>query len=129
MGGNLRSSDGGLLLRVDGPAQGVHDRLLERHGVDPADGPLTASVELLELLQRYLADDRLAASKLVIVTRRAVATRLDEDVLDLAHAPLWGLVRSTQSEHPDRAITILDLDESELDLRPARRRRTPARGP
>ena len=33
-----------------------------------------------------------------------------EDVLDLVHAPLWGLARSAQAEHPDRRILLVDLD-------------------
>ncbi|HEX9306225.1 MAG TPA: acyltransferase domain-containing protein, partial [Anaeromyxobacter sp.] len=64
----------------------------------------------LALLQAWLADDRLASTRLVLVTQRAVAARSDEDVLDLVHAPLWGLVRSAQAEHSDRAIVLLDLD-------------------
>src|SRR5262249_51164574 len=31
----------------------------------------------------------------------------------LVHAPLWGLVRSAQSEHPERAILLVDRDDSE----------------
>ncbi|MFG3366317.1 SDR family NAD(P)-dependent oxidoreductase [Streptomyces sp. NPDC048156] len=64
----------------------------------------------LALIQAWLKDERLTASRLVIVTRGAVATRPDEDVSDLSHAPLWGLVRSAQAEHPDRFV-LLDLDE------------------
>src|SRR5262249_3035759 len=29
------------------------------------------------------------------------------------HAPLWGLVRSAQSENPDRSIRLLDLDDTD----------------
>ncbi|HVH97331.1 MAG TPA: type I polyketide synthase, partial [Enhygromyxa sp.] len=72
--------------------------------------------ELLALLQRYLADDRLFSARLVVITRRAVATRPDEDVLDLPHASLWGLVRTAQSEHPDRPITLLDVDALDVDV-------------
>ena len=56
-----------------------------------------------------LGDERLADSRVVVVTRRAVATHAEEDVLDLARAPLWGLVRSAQSEHPGR-LALLDID-------------------
>ncbi|MEU3955805.1 SDR family NAD(P)-dependent oxidoreductase, partial [Streptomyces achromogenes] len=44
---------------------------------------------------------------LTVVTRGAVSTA-GEDVPDLAGAAVWGLVRSAQSEHPDR-FTLLDL--------------------
>ncbi|MFI9424046.1 SDR family NAD(P)-dependent oxidoreductase [Streptomyces achromogenes] len=45
---------------------------------------------------------------LTVVTRGAVSTA-GEDVPDLAGAAVWGLVRSAQSEHPDR-FTLLDLE-------------------
>ncbi|WP_026411165.1 type I polyketide synthase [Actinomadura oligospora] len=53
-------------------------------------------------LQTWLADERLAASRLVLVTRDAVAA-------DLTNAPVWGLVRAAQAEHPGR-IAVLDHD-------------------
>nr|AAK19883.1 soraphen polyketide synthase A [Sorangium cellulosum] len=67
----------------------------------------------LALLQAWLADERLASSRLVLLTRRAIAARADEDVKDLAHAPLWGLARSAQSEHPELPLFLVDLDLSE----------------
>ena len=75
-----------------------------------------ATHQALSLLQTWLGDERLAASKLVIVTRRAVAAEELEDVLDLVHAPLWGLVRVAQSERPDRSILLVDIDR--LDALP-----------
>ncbi len=72
-----------------------------------------ATAGALALLQAWLADERLASTRLVLVTRRAVAAGADEDVFDLVHAPLWGLVRSTQAEHPDRGIALLDVDGEE----------------
>ena len=68
-----------------------------------------ATQQLLGRLQGVLRDERLADSRVLVVTRRAVATHAGEDVLDLAHAPLWGLVRSAQSEHPGR-LALLDID-------------------
>ncbi|MGK5440319.1 SDR family NAD(P)-dependent oxidoreductase [Micromonospora sp. URMC 105] len=59
-------------------------------------------------LQRWLADDRYAATTLLVLTRGAVG-RDGEDVTDLAGAAVWGLVRSAQSEHPDR-IVLADVD-------------------
>jgi polyene macrolide polyketide synthase len=69
-----------------------------------------ATAGALALLQTCLADERLASTRLVLVTRRAVAAGPDDDVLDLVHAPLWGLARSAQAEHPDRSIVLLDVD-------------------
>ncbi|KIF03392.1 polyketide synthase, partial [Streptomyces sp. RSD-27] len=70
----------------------------------------------LDLAQAWLADARFDGSRLVFVTRGAVATAAGSDVADLAHAPLWGLLRSAQSEHPDRFV-LLDLDDREESLR------------
>ena len=47
---------------------------------------------------------------MVFVTRSAVGTGPDDRVTDLAHAPLWGLVRSARSEHPDRRLRLVDVD-------------------
>ncbi|WP_405997989.1 SDR family NAD(P)-dependent oxidoreductase [Streptomyces sp. NBC_00829] len=87
----------------------------------PVDTALPTAVadalhRALELAQAWLADDRFAGSRLVFVTRDAVATTAASDVTDLIHAPLWGLLRSAQSEHPDRFV-LLDLDEREETLR------------
>ncbi|MFD3843693.1 SDR family NAD(P)-dependent oxidoreductase, partial [Streptomyces sp. NPDC058642] len=60
----------------------------------------------LATLRGWLADARLAETRLVLVTAGAVATRTGEDVTDLAHAPLWGLVRTAQSEHPGRFLLV-----------------------
>ncbi|XCM79314.1 SDR family NAD(P)-dependent oxidoreductase [Kitasatospora sp. HUAS MG31] len=81
--------------------------------LDAAEGPLAGQVHsatgrALALLQDWLADQRFAGSRLVFVTRGAAGTEAD----DLVHAPLWGLVRSAQAEHPGRFV-LLDLDGAE----------------
>ena len=78
-------------------------------GGDPVSAAHDATQQLLGTLQSVLGDERLAGSRVLVVTRRAVATHAEEDVLDLARAPLWGLVRSAQSEHPGR-LGLLDID-------------------
>ncbi|WP_037843470.1 SDR family NAD(P)-dependent oxidoreductase, partial [Streptomyces sp. NRRL WC-3549] len=66
----------------------------------------------LGLLQEWLADARFDASRLVVVTRRAVDTGGDTSATtDLSAAPVWGLLRSAQSENPQRFV-LLDLDET-----------------
>ncbi|MGV9269557.1 type I polyketide synthase [Kitasatospora sp. NPDC003701] len=65
-------------------------------------------------LTAWVADDRFAGSRLVLVTGGAVAAGRDEDVPHLAHAPLWGLARAAQAEHPDRFV-LLDLDDDGAD--------------
>ncbi|MEV4921527.1 SDR family NAD(P)-dependent oxidoreductase [Streptomyces roseoverticillatus] len=64
--------------------------------------------EVLGLVQWWLAEDR--AARLVLVTRGAVATGDDGAQDDPAQAAVWGLVRSAQSENPDR-IVLLDTGE------------------
>ncbi|HEY0699820.1 MAG TPA: type I polyketide synthase, partial [Micromonospora sp.] len=81
-------------------------------GDNPAAAAHAATARNLELLQRWLADERWATSRLVVVTRGAVATRTGEDVPDLAGAAVRGLVRSAQSEYPDR-IMLVELGPDE----------------
>jgi thioesterase domain-containing protein/NADP-dependent 3-hydroxy acid dehydrogenase YdfG/acyl carrier protein len=66
----------------------------------------------LEVVQGWLADERFAASRLVVLTRGAVAVRPGEELQGLAQAGVWGLVRAAQSEHPGR-LTLVDLDDGE----------------
>ncbi|MEV5769193.1 SDR family NAD(P)-dependent oxidoreductase, partial [Micromonospora sp. NPDC052213] len=68
---------------------------------------LTSTV--LESVQAWLAAEPLAETRLVLATRGAVAARPGDRVDDLAGAAVWGLLRSAQSEHPDR-IVLADLD-------------------
>ncbi|MFJ8630360.1 type I polyketide synthase [Streptomyces sp. NPDC093568] len=65
----------------------------------------------LTLLQEWLADERLDRSRLLLVTRGAVAPD-GGDLPDPAAAAVWGLVRSAQSENPGRFV-LVDLDEAE----------------
>ncbi|MFD5317156.1 SDR family NAD(P)-dependent oxidoreductase [Streptomyces sp. NPDC127098] len=80
----------------------------ERPDLDPAAGPATGVREALLEIQRWLADDRQASSRLVVLTRNAVATDAPEPV-DPAGAAIWGLVRAAQTEHPDR-LRLVDWD-------------------
>jgi NADPH:quinone reductase-like Zn-dependent oxidoreductase/acyl carrier protein len=75
-----------------------------------------AARRALGLLQAWLADERFAGSRLVWVTRGAVAVDAGERVPGLADAPVWGLVRSAQSEHPGRFV-LIDVAEEEPSLR------------
>ncbi|MFE2544023.1 SDR family NAD(P)-dependent oxidoreductase [Actinacidiphila glaucinigra] len=70
----------------------------------------------LELIRSWLADERFATCRLVLATRGAVAVDRDEDVEDLAHAAVWGLVRSAQAEHPGRFV-LVDVDSEDASLR------------
>ncbi|MCX4530030.1 hypothetical protein OG982_30915, partial [Streptomyces sp. NBC_01551] len=66
----------------------------------------TATHGALRLLRRWLADDRLTDSRLVLLTRGSVAVRTGDRVPDPVHAAVWGLVRSAQSEHPGRFVLV-----------------------
>ncbi|MGC4750686.1 type I polyketide synthase, partial [Micromonospora sp. DT201] len=65
----------------------------------------------LALLQWWLASERLAEVRLVVVTRDGVAVGGGSP--DLVLAPVWGLVRSAQSEHPGRFV-LVDVDGGEV---------------
>ncbi|MDT0493306.1 type I polyketide synthase [Streptomyces griseus] len=71
----------------------------------------TALDDALRLVQDWLADPRWDdGTRLVLVTRGAVATAAGEEVTDLTGAAVRGLVRSAQSEHPDRFL-LIDTDD------------------
>ncbi|WP_055480220.1 type I polyketide synthase [Sphaerimonospora mesophila] len=72
---------------------------------------------VLRLLQEWLAEDRLADSRLVLVTRGAVAVGDGAWVEDPAAAAIWGLVRSAQAEHPGRFL-LVDVDDDGHRLLP-----------
>ncbi|MEV8092447.1 SDR family NAD(P)-dependent oxidoreductase [Streptomyces nigra] len=83
--------------------------------LEPAVGDVPAAVQAttsaaLHAIQTWLTDERFAASRLVFVTRQAVTVRQGEHV-DLAAAPVWGLVRAAQAEHPGRFV-LADVDAS-----------------
>ncbi|EFL20211.1 type I polyketide synthase, partial [Streptomyces sp. C] len=78
-------------------------------GAPTAEAARAATTAALGLVRDWLAEDRLAAARLVVVTRGAVSVRAGEDVIDLVHAPLWGLLRSAQTENQDRFV-LVDLD-------------------
>ncbi|MGA6228135.1 SDR family NAD(P)-dependent oxidoreductase, partial [Streptomyces umbrinus] len=82
---------------------------------------------VLDALRGWLADERFATSRLVVVTRNAVhaaeattdtdadRARLDEP-LDLGQAPAWGVLRAAQAENPGR-FTVVDVDGSAESVR------------
>ncbi|MFJ8060994.1 type I polyketide synthase [Streptomyces sp. NPDC096142] len=59
-------------------------------------------------IRGWLTDERFAGSRLVFVTRSALAAGDDTGDLDLSGAALWGLVRAAQAEHPGR-FQLVDL--------------------
>ncbi|MFJ2740825.1 type I polyketide synthase [Streptomyces sp. NPDC087440] len=70
----------------------------------------------LRLVQEWLAEERLADSRLVVVTSDAVLTGTEADGslgdgrAALVLAPVWGLLRSAQTENPGR-FSLVDIDD------------------
>ncbi|MET9453418.1 SDR family NAD(P)-dependent oxidoreductase, partial [Streptomyces cinerochromogenes] len=97
-------------------AEAVPDVVVFRcGGGDGEPGAVRAEAQrVLTAVQSWLTDERYAHSTLLILTHGAVALP-DEPVTDLAGAAVWGLVRSAQSEHPDRII-LADATEDDLPL-------------
>ncbi|WP_318205435.1 SDR family NAD(P)-dependent oxidoreductase [Streptomyces sp. SCL15-4] len=83
--------------------------VLPAGGDGPGAGTHRAAERVLTAVQDWLADERTAAARLLVLTRGAVAAG-EEDVTDLAGAAVWGLVRAAQGEHPGRFV-LVDADE------------------
>ncbi|MFJ9612210.1 type I polyketide synthase, partial [Kitasatospora sp. NPDC101176] len=75
----------------------------------PAPGGRDAVAATLELLQTWLAQERFAGSRLLVLTRGALAVTATDTVPDPWAGAVWGLLRSAQAEHPDR-FAVADLD-------------------
>ncbi|MCX4390244.1 type I polyketide synthase [Micromonospora peucetia] len=90
--------------------------LLPAYSDDEADpvptGTRTRLATVLTAVQGWLADDRLADRRLVVLTRGAVPAGDTGRVTDLPGSAVWGLLRSAQAEHPDRFV-LVDLDEAQ----------------
>jgi pimaricinolide synthase PimS1 len=98
------------LVTQDTAPAGVELRHFEPDG-QGAEAARIAAQSALETVQQWLADESDAEARLALVTRGAMATS-DEDSADPVAAAIWGLVRSAQSEHPDR-FALIDTDGSE----------------
>jgi|GEM_PF-170348 len=83
-------------------------------GADVIGGARALAVLALEQLQSLaLAEFR---KPVVWVTRRAVGAGSHDAVSDLAASPLWGLMRSARSEHPELTLRSVDIGEESADL-------------
>ncbi|WP_308402165.1 type I polyketide synthase [Streptomyces shenzhenensis] len=100
-----------LAAAVDGGAPVPEAVLVAGAGGEPGDRHVL--LDALELCRAWTTDERWAEARLVFLTRDAVADGAPDTAVDLAHAPLWGLVRSAQQEQPDRFV-LLDSDTAEV---------------
>jgi acyl transferase domain-containing protein/D-arabinose 1-dehydrogenase-like Zn-dependent alcohol dehydrogenase/acyl carrier protein len=108
---------------LDDRVAGGDSRVASVRGTDTADelaDRALASLErILGLMREWLADERFVDSRLVLVSSHALATCSDE-ALELASAPIWGLVRSAQTENPGRFVLVdIDTDAASLSMLPA----------
>ncbi|MBS2967035.1 polyketide synthase dehydratase domain-containing protein, partial [Actinocrinis puniceicyclus] len=132
MAAGERFADLAALDRALAGGGAVPDAVLVAIGAQPgahrAEAARETTEHTLALLREYLAGERLSDTRLIVVTRNAIA--VDDESPDLALAPVWGLVRSAQSEHPGRFLLVdidggaapdwasmLDLDETQLAVR------------
>ncbi|MFF7373269.1 SDR family NAD(P)-dependent oxidoreductase [Streptomyces tricolor] len=79
--------------------------VLPAGGGDPVTGAHRETERVLAAVQDWLADERTAEARLLVLTRGAVAVG-EEDVTDLAGAAVWGLLRAAQGEHPGRFVLV-----------------------
>ena len=102
-----------LVARLDEggsiPARIVFDHLAEPDGSILSATHADAERGLVEL-QGILSEARLNETAVAWLTCGAVATGPEEGVSGLSRAPLWGLVRSARSEHPERRLQLVDVD-------------------
>ncbi|MFE2282565.1 beta-ketoacyl reductase, partial [Streptomyces sp. NPDC059454] len=75
-------------------------------GVDVPVGVRSVVHRVLGVVREWLAGERFAGSRLVVVTRGAVAVGSAGDVVQ---APVWGLVRAALAENPGR-FALADVD-------------------
>ncbi|GLW91870.1 hypothetical protein Aglo03_26860 [Actinokineospora globicatena] len=111
------------LFTVDWTAVGTPADTEVRDVVVPMPTTVEDTLALVQAWIRHNPDPRL-----VLVSTGAVAAVPGDDITDLAAAASWGLVRSAQSEHPDRFVLVdapegadlagaLALDEPQLAIR------------
>ncbi|MFJ4767760.1 type I polyketide synthase [Streptomyces uncialis] len=81
-------------------------RLTSPEGTGPVAAAHEAARRMLAVIRAWLAEERLAGTPLMVLTRGAVATAPGEPVPDLGGRALWGQVRSAQSEHPGRFVLV-----------------------
>ncbi|MGW2327471.1 SDR family NAD(P)-dependent oxidoreductase, partial [Streptomyces sp. NPDC001700] len=115
--GTVEIPQDAVALPDDGPT-GSHVFItwcVSEDGADPAESTRSLTHRVLGLVQAVVSDER-PDSRLVILTRGAMSTATEDEPTDLAGSAVWGLIRTAQSEHPDR-FTLIDLDGSDASLR------------
>jgi len=100
-----------LLERGDGGAEGLSRIIVDTSGLGgPGASPLDVATHAMDWQQRWLSEPAFDDTELVWVTHEAIAVQ--GQIRGLAASPIWGLVRVAQTEHPERRIRLLDVDEA-----------------
>ncbi|MET9558698.1 acyltransferase domain-containing protein, partial [Streptomyces sp. NPDC006645] len=105
-----------LTLPTDPPtSEAPAHTVYEITGDVTADDHLTALRTTLNTtlthVQNWLTNPDHTDEHLVILTHHATPTTdNNNDTVNLTTAPIWGLIRTTQTEHPNR-ITLIDTDD------------------
>ncbi|MEV5434384.1 SDR family NAD(P)-dependent oxidoreductase [Streptomyces sp. NPDC052701] len=98
-------------LDAGGPAPDLLLYPCPRPSGDVPAAVRTVLGEVLETIRSFLADERLARSRLMVITHEGVAVGDDtgtHESADVVQAAVWGLVRGAQQENPGR-ILLTDL--------------------
>ncbi|WP_433662634.1 type I polyketide synthase [Nocardia sp. CA-128927] len=82
-------------------------------GALPDEAGATMVAGVLDIVRAWLTEPRWESSLLMVLTQGAVAVT-DGQSPDVPSAGVWGLIRSAQTEYPDR-ILLVDTDTDELD--------------
>ncbi|MFF1586452.1 SDR family NAD(P)-dependent oxidoreductase, partial [Streptomyces sp. NPDC058283] len=102
-GGRVFADVDALLASVDELPGMVVLECVPVEGGSVPDAVRGGLADVLGVVRRWVADDRLAGSRLVVVTRGGVGV-LGGELVDVRVAPVWGLVRAAQSEYPGRLV-------------------------
>ncbi|HEX5289067.1 MAG TPA: acyltransferase domain-containing protein, partial [Streptosporangiaceae bacterium] len=102
------------VLILPGPAD-PRDPAGAGAGPDAAGAHGTARL-VLSAAQLVLTEEKLAASRLAVLTRGAVCVAGEQRTAGLSQHAAWGLLRSAQTEHPGR-FALVDEDGSDPSRR------------
>jgi polyketide synthase 12 len=72
--------------------------------------------DVLGAVKAWLSDERLADSRMVVLSRDAIAAHAGDGMEGLVGTAVWGLLRSVQSENPGR-FALVDVDGQESSWR------------
>ena len=91
------------------------DGLLSLWDSDADTVPMAHNFTAIALAQLQAAIRTRFAAPVVWVTRHAVGTEVGDRPVGIGAGPLWGLMRTARSEHPELQLRLIDVDE-ERDL-------------